>query len=106
MTVPFRPYDERFALLSQASRRFEVDALKRSMLMANIEVVKVEDQLNGRGLYSVRVNADRDHMEFPIGIQDRGSATANKAAVLTSTLAFVEELAAAARLQLGAVTRR
>jgi hypothetical protein len=52
------------------------------------------------------VNADRDHMEFPIGIQDQGSATANEAAVLTSTLAFAEELAAAARLQLGSVTRR
>jgi hypothetical protein len=76
------------------------------MMMANIQVVKVEEQLNRRVLYSVRVNADRDHMEFPIGIQDQGSATANEAAVLTSTLAFAEELAAAARLQLGSVTRR
>ena len=51
--------------------------------MANIEVVKVEKKLNRRLLYSVRVNADRDHMEFPIGIQDQGSATANEAAVFT-----------------------
>ena len=46
-------------------------------------------------------------MEFPIGIQDQGSASANEAAVLASTLALAEELEAAARLQLGAaVTRR
>jgi hypothetical protein len=105
MTAPFRSCNERFALLSQAPRRFGFDVLKRSMMMANIEVVKVEEQLNRRVLYSVRVNADRDHMEFPIGIQNQGSATANQAAVLSSTLTFAEELAAAARLQLGSVTR-
>ena len=59
--------------------------------MANIEVKKVEEQLNHRVLYSVKVNADADHMEFPIGIQDQGSATANETAVLTSALAFAEE---------------
>ena len=74
--------------------------------MANIEVKKVEEQLNHRVLYSVKVNADTDHMEFPIGIQDQGSATANETAVLTSTLAFAEEIEAAAQLRLGAATRR
>jgi hypothetical protein len=76
------------------------------MMMANIELKKVEEQLNHRVLYSVKVNADADHMEFPIGIQNQGSATANETAVLTSALAFAEELEAAARLRLGAATRR
>ena len=44
-------------------------------------------------------------MEFPIGILDQGSATANETAVLTSALAFAEALEAAARLSLGAATR-
>ena len=73
--------------------------------MANIEVKKVEEQLNQWDLYSVKVNAEADHMEFPIGIQDQGSATANETAVLTSALAFAEELEAAARLRSGAATR-
>jgi hypothetical protein len=34
-------------------------------------------------------------MEFPIGIQDQGSASANEAAVLASTLALAEEFEAA-----------
>jgi hypothetical protein len=50
----------------------------------------------------VRLSADPNRMEFPIGIQDQGSARANEAAVLASTLALAEELEAAARLQLGA----
>ena len=69
--------------------------------MANIELKKVEEQLNHRVLYSVKVNADADHMEFPIGIQGQGSATANETAVLTSALAFAEELEAAARTPVG-----
>ena len=47
--------------------------------MANIELKKVEQQLNHRVLYSVKVNTDADHMEFPIGIQDEGSATSSPA---------------------------
>ena len=74
--------------------------------MANIELKKVAELLNHRVLYSVKVSAEADHMEFPIGIQDRGSATANETAVLTSALAFAEELEAAARLRLGATTRQ
>jgi len=46
--------------------------------MANIEVKKVEEQLNHGLLFSVRVNADEGPMGFPIGIQDQGSATATK----------------------------
>ena len=74
--------------------------------MANIEVKKVEEQLNHGLLFSVRVNADKSHMEFPISVQDQGSATANEAAVLSSTLAFAEELEAAARLRLVRVAHR
>jgi len=74
--------------------------------MANIELKKVEDHLNHRLLYSVRVNADADRMEFPIGIQDQGSAAANEAAVLASTLALAEALEAAARLRIGEGTCR
>jgi hypothetical protein len=68
--------------------------------MAKIEIKEVEQQLNRRLLFSVRVNGDTDHMEFPIGIPDQGSPVANEAAVLASTLAFAEELEAAAHLQL------
>ena len=75
-------------------------------MMANIELKKVEQQLNHRVLYSVKVNADANHMEFPIGILDQGSATANETAVLTSALALAGDLEAAARLRLGAATRR
>ena len=74
--------------------------------MANIEVKKVEELLNHRILYSVNVNADADHMEFPIGIQDHGSTTANETAVLTSAIAFAEELEAVARFRLDAGARR
>ena len=70
--------------------------------MAELEVTKVAEQLNHQVLYSVRLSADANRMEFPIGIQDQGSARANEAAVLASTLALAEELEAAARLQLGA----
>ena len=73
--------------------------------MAKIEVKEVEEQLNHRLLFSVRVSADKGQIEFPIGIQDQGSTAANEAAVLTSTLSVAEELAASARLRLGARTR-
>ena len=56
--------------------------------MANIELKKVEEQLNHRVLYSVKVNAGADHMEFPIGILDQGSATANETAVLSLSSGF------------------
>jgi len=71
-------------------------------MMANIEVKKVEEQLNHRLLYSVRVSGDADHMEFPIGIPDQGTPAANEAAVLASALAFAEALEAAAQLRLAA----
>ena len=74
--------------------------------MANIEIRKVEDQPNCRLLFSVQVSGDTDRMEFPVGIPDQGSPAANDAAVLTSALAFAEQLEAAARLRLAAGTHR
>ena len=71
--------------------------------MADIELKKVEEQLNHRLIFSVRVNADEGHMEFPIGITDQGTPAANESAVLAATVAFAESLMAAARLRL---TRR
>jgi hypothetical protein len=40
--------------------------------MTNIQAVKVEERLNQRVVFSVRVNAGASHMEFPIDIQDEG----------------------------------
>jgi hypothetical protein len=74
--------------------------------MANIEVKKVEEQLNHGLLFSVPSERGRGRMEFPIGIKGQGSPAANEAAVLASALAFAEELEAAARLRLGPSTHR
>jgi hypothetical protein len=46
--------------------------------LQNIQVVKVEERLNQRFAFSVRVDAGANHMEFPIDIQDKGSATGNE----------------------------
>ena len=54
----------------------------RSMIMATIEVRKVEEQLNDRLLFSVRVSADEGHIEFPVGVEDQGSPVANETAAL------------------------
>jgi len=74
-------------------------------MWTKIEVKKVEEQLNHRLLFSVRMSTDNGQIEFPIGIQDQGSAAANEAAVLTSALGLTEELEAAVRRRLGAGTR-
>jgi hypothetical protein len=76
------------------------------MMMANIEIRKVEEQPDHQLVFSVRVSGDADHMEFAVGIPDQGSPAANDAAVLTSALAFAEQLEAAARLRLAAGTHR
>jgi hypothetical protein len=68
--------------------------------MANIEVRKVEQQLNRRLLFNVRVDTPGGKMEFPIDIEDQGSAAANEAAVLANTLSLAEELTASIRLLL------
>ena len=68
--------------------------------MANIEVRKVEQQLNRRLLFNVRVDTAGGKMEFPIDIEDQGSAAANEEVVLANTLSLAEELTASIRLLL------
>jgi hypothetical protein len=69
--------------------------------MAQIQVLKVEEGLEGRLLFSVRVAASAGRMELPIPVLTLGSAALNETAVLRSTLDFAEELAASVRLRLG-----
>jgi hypothetical protein len=65
--------------------------------MANVELTKVEQRRNGHFLFNVRVQTAAGRMELPIAIEDQGSSALNEAAVLRSTLAFAEELAASVR---------
>lgn len=56
---------------------------------------------NGKSLYSARVQSSEGRMEFPIAMQDEGTAARNEVAVLRSALRFAEELAESVRLRLG-----
>lgn len=69
--------------------------------MADIQVTKVEQHPNGRLLFSVRVQTSEGRMEFPIAVQDEGTASRNEVAAPRSTLRFAEELAESVRLRLG-----
>jgi hypothetical protein len=69
--------------------------------MADIQVANVEQHPNGRLVFSVRVQASEGRMEFPIAVQDQGTAARNEVAVLRSTLRFAEELTQSVRLRLG-----
>ncbi len=69
--------------------------------MADIQLAKVEQHPDVRLLFSVRVRASEGRMEFPIAVQDEGTAARNEVAVLRSTLRFAEELAESVRLRLG-----
>jgi hypothetical protein len=69
--------------------------------MADIQVAKVEQHPNGRLLFSVRVQTSEGRMEFPIAVQDAGTAARNEEAVLRSALRIAEELAESARLRVG-----
>jgi len=68
--------------------------------MAHIQVSKVEQQSNGRSVFGVRVQGSAGRMEFPIAIQDEGTAGRNEMAVLRGALAFAEDLAASIRQRL------
>jgi len=68
--------------------------------MADIQVSKVEQQPNGRSVFSVRVQTRAGRMEFPIAIQDEGTVGKNEIAVLRGALGFAEELAASIRQRL------
>jgi hypothetical protein len=69
--------------------------------MADVQVAKVEQQPNGRLLFSVRVQAGEAKMELPIAVQDEGTAARNELAVLRSTLRIAEERVESVRLRLG-----
>jgi hypothetical protein len=68
--------------------------------MTKAEVTEIEQQLDGRLLFRVRLAASAGRIEFSIAIQDQGSATLNEKAVLRSTLGLASELAESARLGL------
>lgn len=68
--------------------------------MAGIDVTKVEQHPSGRLLYSVRVQSPEGRMEFPIAVQDEGTAAQNEVAVLRSLLRFAEGLTESVRLRL------
>jgi hypothetical protein len=69
--------------------------------MTDIQVANVEQHPNGRLLFSVRLHSSEGRMEFPIAVQDEGTAARNEVAVLRSTLRFAEDLAESVRLRLG-----
>jgi hypothetical protein len=69
--------------------------------MADIQVANVEQHPTGKLVFSVRVQASEGRMEFPIAVQDQGTAARNEVAVLRSTLRFAEELTQSVRLRLG-----
>jgi hypothetical protein len=50
--------------------------------VADILVAKVEQDPNGRLLFSVRVQSNEGRMEFPIAVQDEGTAARNEIAAL------------------------
>ncbi len=70
--------------------------------MENIEISEIEEQLDKRLLFNVRLNADPGPVDFSVGITDRGSGAANEIAVLNAALGLGEQLAAAARRRLAA----
>jgi hypothetical protein len=76
----FRAYPprRRKRLIASATGRWLPEG-KRTM--AKVEVSKVEEQLNQRVLFNVCVNAVKGRMEFPIGIQELGSASLDEAAL-------------------------
>ncbi len=77
------------------------DSLLTEFIMTTtLQVTKVEEQTNGRSLFSVHAFTPEGRIEFPIGIQDLGSPALDEVAVLRSTLALADDLAASIRLRL------
>ena len=76
--------------------------LQREKSMEKVELLEVEEQGNGRLLFSVHLQEPKAKMELSVAIQDQGSAASNEATVLRSTISFAEELAASARFRLSA----
>ncbi len=74
-------------------------------MTTKIEVTRIEEQLRGRVLFNVRAYTTEGRIEFPIAIQELGSALLDEAAVLRSTLDLTEQLAASLRLRLASESR-
>jgi hypothetical protein len=68
--------------------------------MTHVEINEIEERLHGQLLYNVRANGEAGRFDLPFEIRVSGSAALNEEAVLRATLAFAEDLAAAARLRL------
>jgi hypothetical protein len=68
--------------------------------MSKVEVTKIEEQPNGRSVFSVRADMSDGRIEFPMGIHELGSPALDEIAVLRSALGFADELAASIRLRL------
>ena len=69
--------------------------------MADIDMALVEEHPSGKLVYSLRVRSAEARMEFPIAVQNEGTAARNEVAALRAALRFVEELAESLRLRLG-----
>ncbi|MFY9657840.1 MAG: hypothetical protein WAK01_14900 [Methylocystis sp.] len=69
--------------------------------MADIDLAIVEEHPNGKLLYSLRMQSAEGRMEFPIAVQNEGTAVRNEAAALRAALRYAEELAESLRLRLG-----
>ena len=69
-------------------------------MTTKVEVTKVEEQMNGRFLFSIRAYTPEGRIEFPIGIQDLGSHALDEVAVLRSALSFADDLAVSIRRRL------
>jgi hypothetical protein len=70
-------------------------------MMANVELIKVEQHIGGQLLFNVRVTTTLGKIELPIAIKDQGSIASNETTVLRSALGFAKELEASVRLRLG-----
>ncbi len=74
--------------------------LSEIVMTTTVQVTKVEEQMNGRSLFRVQAFTPEGRIEFPIGIQDLGSPALDEIAVLRSTLALADDLAASIRRRL------
>ena len=61
--------------------------------MADIDMALVEEHPSGKLVYSLRVRSAEGRMEFPIAVQNEGTAASNEVAALRAALRFAEELA-------------
>jgi len=68
--------------------------------MANVEATEVEQQLNGRLVYRIRVSGSGGVLEFPISVQHQAAAGLDETTALRNSLALLEQAAAQIRVRL------